>query len=193
MSYCTLDNVKTYLGISENTDDVLLTSCIERAQAVIDAYTTRTFEATEDATKYLDAAADVDGRMLLVGAAGDLASITSITNGDGTLLASTDYVTQPRSVTPYYAIRLLSSSGHSWTYTTDPEDAIAVTGKWAYSVTAPPDVEQACLRLAVVFYRQKDTTAEIERPLLAGDGTIVMPQNMPADVKALLRPYRKYL
>jgi hypothetical protein len=193
MSYCTVDDVKTYLGISEYDDDVLLASCIERAQAVIDRHTSRTFEATVDATKYLDALEDVDGRTLYVRAVGDLCAITSVTNGDGSVLASTDYVTQPRSLTPYYAIRLLASSGHTWTYVTDPENAIKVVGKWAYSASAPADIEQACLRLAVVFYRQKDTTAEIDRPLLAGDGTIVMPQTMPSDVRSLLKPYRRIL
>jgi hypothetical protein len=193
MSYCTVDDVKTYLDIDETDDDVLLASCIERAQAVIDRHTSRTFEATVDATKYLDAAEDVDGRTLHVGAAGDLCAITSVTNGDGSVLASTDYVTQPRNQTPYYAIRLLASSGHTWTYVTDPENAIKVVGKWAYSASAPPDIEQACLRLAVVFYRQKDTTAEIDRPLLAGDGTIVMPQTIPPDVRSLLKPYPRTL
>jgi len=193
MSYCTVGDIKTYLDISEYGDDVLLASCIERAQAVIDRHTSRTFEASADATKYLDALEDVDGRTLYVRSVGDLCAITSVTNGDGTVLAATDYVTQPRSLTPYYAIRLLASSGHTWTYVTDPENAITVVGKWAYSTSAPADIEQACVRLAVVFYRQKDTTAEIDRPLLAGDGTIVMPQTMPSDVRSLLKPYRRIL
>ena len=193
MSYCTVDDVKTYLGISETDDDVLLALCIERAQAAIDAYTSRTFEATADATKKLDAIADVDGRTLYVRAAGDLCAIKSVTNGDGSVLASTDYVTQPRSYTPYYAIRLLASSGHTWTYVTDSENAITIAGRWAYRISAPADIEQACMRLAVVYYRQKDTTAEIDRPLLAGDGTVVMPQTTPSDVRALLKPYRRML
>ena len=193
MAYCTLDDIKTYLGVTTDDDNVLLFSCISRAQQTIDTHCRRVFEATADSTKYLDAVEDVDGDTLYLTSAGELCAITLITNGDSTVLAETDYVTQPRNATPYYAIRLLASSGHTWTYNDDHENAITIVGKWAYSVSAPADVEQACLRLATVYYRQKDTTADIERPLLAGDGTIVMPQTMPADVKALLSPYRKQI
>jgi hypothetical protein len=191
MAYCTLDELKTYLGITTDDDDVLLSSCRRRAQQTIDTYCRRTFEATADSTKYLDAVEDVVGSTLYLTGAGELCAITSITNGDATVLASTDYVTEPRNSTPYYAIRLLVSSGQTWTYTTDPEDAIAIVGRWAYSTSAPADITQACLRLSAWYYRQKDTTADADRPLLAGDGTIVMPSSMPRDVIAALSPYRK--
>jgi len=189
MAYSTLGDLKTYLGIDESTDDVVLSQCIERAQQAIDTRCRRTFEATEDSTKYLDAADDVTGDTLYVSGVGELCAITSITNGDGTVLANTDYVTQPRSQAPYYAIKLLASSGIAWTYTTYQENAITIVGRWAYSASAPADIEQACIRLASWFYRQKDNTSDTDRPLLAGDGTIVMPQSMPNDVAAILKPY----
>ncbi len=191
--YCTLNDVKTYLSITAADDDALISVLINSAQAAIDAHCSRTFEATEDETKYLDAAADVDGRTLLLSHVGDIAAITSVTNGDGSTIASSHYVTEPRNSTPYYAIRLLASYGDSWTYTSDPENAITIVGKWAYSATAPDDIAQACKRLSVWLYRQKDTTADEDRPLIAGDGTIVMPAAMPRDVVSALRPYRKHL
>ena len=192
--YCDIDDIKTYLGITEDTDDVLLAQMIAAAQAAIDTYCRRTFEATEDETRYFDAVADVDGADLLMASAGDLASITSVTNGDSALLAGTDYVTQPRrqGAEPIWAIRLLSSSGVTWTYTTDHEGAIAIVGRWAYSTTVKDDIAQACKILATWLYRQKDTTSDTDRPLLAGDGTIVMPNRLPSVVNSLLKPYRKY-
>lgn len=191
MAYCTLSDLKTYIGVDVPDDDTILGQIIARAQKAIDTHCRRTFEASTDSTKYWDAVEDVDGKTLYID--DDLCAITTITNGDGTVLAATDYVTEPRSSTPYYGIRLLASSGYTWTYDDDPENAITIAGKWAYSTTAPADIAHACIRLATWFYRQKDTTADAERPLLAGDGTIVMPSTVPNDVKALLAPYRKLI
>jgi len=191
MSYCTLDDLKTYLGItSRDTDDALLYSIITRAQQYIDTHCKRKFEASADTTKYLDAVEDVDGYVLYLGAAGDLCAITSVTNGDDTVLAATDYVTQPRSYTPYHALRLLASSGYTWTYDDDHENAITIVGKWAYSTSAPNDIVQACVRLAAWFYHQKDNSADLDRPVIAGNSTI-LPARMPTDVMELLAPYRR--
>ena len=196
MAYCTLDDLKTELTLQEiDTDDVILGSKIVSAQPAIDTHCRRTFESFTDETRYLDSVEDVDGATLYITAAGELAAITSVTNGDDTVLAGTDYVTEPRTGTPVYGLRLLASSGVSWVRKDngDHENAIAIVGKWAYSVTAPDDITQACLRLATWFYRQKDTTADADRPLLAGDGAMVMPSAMPNDVFRLLKPYVREL
>ncbi|MCB0818379.1 MAG: hypothetical protein KDB77_12785, partial [Flavobacteriales bacterium] len=41
------------------------------------------------------------------------------------------------------AVRLLSSSGKSWTYTTDPEDAITVVGRQGWSVEPSYECQHA--------------------------------------------------
>ena len=188
--YTTLAEAKLYLGIPTATtaDDVLITSLITSAQAAIDTHCRRTFEAAADAERTFDAIKDVSGTMLYVD---DLCAITSITNGDSVVVAADEYVTEPRRTTPYYAIRLLASSGVTWTYDTDPEDAITIDGRWAYSITAPADIKQACLRLTAWLYRQKDTNADADRPLLTGDGVAIMPSAIPSDVMTILRPYRR--
>jgi len=190
MAYITLAEIKAYLTIPTATtsDDVMLASFITSAQAMIDAHCHRTFEAAADTEKTYDAVADVYGDLLEID---DLCSITSITNGDGTTITSGQYVTEPRRTTPYTAIRLLSSASITWTYTDDPEDAITIDGKQAYSTSAGNDIKQACLRLSAWLYRQKDTNADIDRPLLSGDGVVIMPSTMPSDVIAILRPYRR--
>jgi len=188
VQYCTLAEVKNHLDISSDTDDYLLWVAVCQAQAFIDAQTGRTFEAASDTAKTFDAVRDVDGRLLYVD---DLASITSVTNGDGTTVTSGQYTTEPRRVTPYYAIRLLSSSGVSWTYTTDPEGAISITGKWAYSVSVPADIVQACKRLAAWLYRQRENrTGDEDRAIIAGSATI-LPSQVPSDVMQILRSKKR--
>ena len=191
MAYCLAADVKTYLGISGAGDDTLITALISRAQKAIDTYTQRTFEASADTERTFDTSRDVDGPTLYLDE--DLCAITTITNGDGTEVTATEYTTEPRNRTPYYAIRLLSSANVFWmqsTTTYDPEDAITVEGRWAFSTTAPADVVHACIRLAAYYYRQKDaqvfdTTATPEL------GIITVPQGIPRDVELLLTPYRK--
>jgi len=190
MAYITVADLKNYLGVSGAGDDVLLESLIDRSKAIIDAYTYRTFEATSDTSRSFDSVRDTVGAMLYLDA--DLASITSITNGDGTTVTSAQYATEPRNTTPYYAIRLRASSGVAWESDSsdDPEDAVTVTGKWAFSTTAPADIVQACTRLAGYLYRQKDNAADLDRPIIAGNATI-LPSRLPSDVMDVLSSYRK--
>lgn len=193
MAYASVTQLKTLIDIdaSETSDDALLGDLIDRAQAMIEAYTSRIFEATEDTTLTFDARLDVEedgaGRTLYLGYS-DLCQITSIENGDGS--AVVDYVALPNRATPYYAIKL-KESADSWTYVSDPEDAISITGRWAYSVSPPADIVQACLRLAAWMYRQRDTGADADATSITAQGVVVQPSAMPRDVMQMLRPYRK--
>jgi hypothetical protein len=51
----------------------------------------------------------------------------------------------------------------------------------------PPDIRHACLRLTAWLYRQKDTQqGDADRPILAGDGSVIMPTTLPQDVQSIL-------
>jgi len=192
VAYCTVDSVKQYLGIDSSSDDNLIDTIVTRSQAVIDKYCTRTFAASADTTRYFDAVEDISGPYLWFG--DDLASITTVTNGDSTTISSSDYVTEPRNKTPYSGIKLKAATGIIWTYTTSPENAISITGKWAYSATAPSDIEHACLVLAAWLYRYKDTINEgSDRPIVTADGVTILPSQLPRQVMQILRPYRRLM
>ena len=185
--YATLAELKAYLGISVTTDDALLSNILTRITAAIDAYCGRTFSATATETEYFDAIEDVDGRALYFD--DDCASITGVVNGDGVTISSSYYVTMPTDDTPYYGIKLKASAPYAWTYTTDPENAIAVTGYWAYSLTPPADITQACVRWSAYAYRQKDAqsmTTAVEQGFMTVGG-------IPDDILRLLAPYRSVI
>lgn len=187
MAYTTAALVKTYLGETGSGDDTLLGTLVSAAQSWIDQYADRTFEAAADSTRYFDCLSPtVSGSRLWLDH--DLASIKTITNGDGVVVASGEYVTEPRNSTPYFAIDLLPSKGKSWTYSTDPQKAIAIEGKWAFSATAPAVIQQACTRLAAYLYRQKDAQV-FDVTAMPEAGVITVPQGMPRDVKLILAPY----
>jgi hypothetical protein len=210
MAYATLAQFTQYGGFStassdswsSDVDEALVNALLDRASAMIDTYCGRYFASDSDktdvgssdsyATIKFDALEDVDGLYLYLNR--DLCEISSITNGDSdsSTFDTSDYVTEPRNVTPYNAIKLLSSTGKYWEYTTDPEDAISIAGIWAYSKTAPDDIIHATIRLTSWMYKQRvNTDADLDRPLLTGEGVTIMPSQLPADVKTLLEPYKR--
>jgi len=195
MTYLALADIKTYLMaggvIAHDTDDALLTACSTRAQAFIEspAGANGLFEVLADTTRSFDAVGDIRGRRLKLDY--PCLAVTTLTNGDGAVIAASEYVTEPVNYTPFYAVRLKSASTTAWTYTTSPENAISLAGKWGLSLTPNDAIKQAALRLAVWLYRQKDSSADVDRPLLTSDGAVILPMAIPNDVMALLRPYRE--
>ncbi len=188
MSYIDLPTLKAGINITVDSDDSILLKCIAAAQKAIETKCQRVFEANADTTRYFDYINDVDERVLRFDK--DLCAITTILNGDGTTVAPTAYVTNPRNSTPWCEISLKMNSDIAWTYDDTPEDAIAVTGKWAFSETAPEDIQLACERLATWFYRQRDTSNDgSDRPILTNSGAVIMPSKLPSDVIDLITPY----
>lgn len=186
MLYTDLDTLKAYLGIGVATDDALLERMIAGASAAVDSLCNRRFAADADETRRFDALRDVDGPSLFLDA--DLCAITSVVNGDGQAPATESWLALPRTGPPWHELRLRRGAPALWTFAAAPENAIAVTGRWAYSVAPPADVVLATLRLAAFFYRQKDspdwrwTSAETPQWRTA---------ELPPDVLALLAPYRR--
>jgi hypothetical protein len=201
MAYVTIDDFKAYAGHDDyDTDDTLVPALIARAQGVIDNYCGRTFEGSTSVgttgsdgwvERNFDYSLDVDGYELLFDR--DICEIGVVSNGDSdsTAISSDNYVTNPRNDTPYYSIKIKSSTTDSWTYADDPEDAITVSGVWAWSLTAPDPIKQATLRLTNWFYKQRVAELDADRPAVTPHGFTVMPAKIPADVVSIIEPYRK--
>lgn len=190
MAYVTTTAFKAYRKITGTKDDGLIADLITRSQRQIETYTHRTFAATTTACRYYDAVRDVsdDRRTLYLDE--DLCEIESVVNGDGTTVATTHYTTNPRNETPYHSLRMTWLSDSDWTWSDAPEDAIKVTGKWAYSTAAPADIQHATIRLATYLYSQKDASV-FDVTLIPGEGVMQVPQGLPRDVRIILDPYRK--
>jgi hypothetical protein len=186
MAYATSVQVKDYLGIASTVvDDNLLGDLITRAEGLIDAYTDRKFEAATE-TRYFTTDSTDGQDLMLYGE--DLLTVTKLTNGNAAEVASGNYRLFPRNDSPKWLIRLDESQ--SWSFS-DGDSEISVAGTWGYSATAPADIEHACVRLTAFLYRQKDNSADLDRPLITGDGVTIMPTNLPADVTRLLDRYKR--
>ncbi len=186
--YTTLARVRQTLAleVDETDDDTFLTNLLPIASRVIDSFCARQIVAETDTNKY-DAVEDIEGMDLFLDE--DLVSATTITNGDGTVLTSSDFVLLPSNQTPKYVIRLKSSSNEVWTYQDDPEEAIEVVGSWGYAAGTPDDIQQACIRLCVWMYKQRDVPF-LEVGLSEGGFSPVI-VSMPNDIKIMLHPFKK--
>lgn len=188
MAYTTLEAVRRELGVQTGDDDALLSAYITQAQGRIDSILGFTCEAAADSTRYFDAVEDVLGRQLFLDH--PLCAITSITNG-GTALASSDYVAEPVNGPPWSIITLYRSGGKVWTYTTDPEKAIVIVGKWGWSATAPVDIQRATTRLAAYWYRLKDAQV-FDVTMSPETGQLTIPKGLPVDVNDILKTYLRH-
>lgn len=196
MSYLTLAEAKLWISSSQPTDDALLTGLITAVQDLIEGPKgiNRSYEAAADTTHSFDAVRDVEGRALYLDA--DLCQITSITNGDGQLITSSQYVTETaggdRNKTPWRVIRLRATATVQWlaSATTGPENAIAIAGRWAYSIAPPARIKQLATEIVAYEYRRRASSGDADRPLLTGDGVTIMPADLPRLLMAQLMAER---
>jgi uncharacterized phiE125 gp8 family phage protein len=182
-AYITVAELAEYLGIAESDDDGLLAELIKGASAMIEKETGRVFVASADTTRYFDLDA-ITGKRIFFDA--DLCAVTTVTNGDSTVVSASQYVPNPRNVTPWYAFELKPAATVGWDGLTGE---IAILGRWAYSTTPDDTIKQATKRLAGWYYRQRDNASEADRAIVAGNATI-LPSKVPADVAAMLKPYK---
>lgn len=204
MAYATLEELKSELDLTyENTDDNLLQRKLDEAQGIIEQVCHRRFEAGEDETRLIDWSEEtVDGRTLYLPE--DLCQITEVVNGDGETVPFTAFVTEPRLRTvgggvialpdspkswPWYALTLKASSTLAWTYDTDPEEAISVTGRWAFSVTAPAIIKGVTLALTDWLYHRKDNPQNWEESDVSPEGVLLLMSDLPADIQRRLMPF----
>lgn len=127
----------------------------------------------------------------------DRAAITLISRSSN-IVTATVYAPQI-SVGMQVAVVGIADANFNGTFTVTGNNGTQVT--WAQTagddtdttgvlLFAPVDIVTACRRLAAWMYRQKDTQqGDLDRPVLMGDGTVIMPTTLPIDVEELIRPY----
>lgn len=196
---CSLDNVKQQLNIGQhgtlNTfDDDLLTRYVYEASSAVEAHCGRRFADVTNGigtlTRKFDyASPPLFGRVLFVD--DDLLSVTTLTNGDGNAIASTNYRLLPPNDSPKYGIELYDDSTVSWVAGDHRQEAIQVQGSWGYAtstLTMPQDVRTAASKLAAWFYQTRDNDGT---RIAFADGSMSIPPDAPPMVFKLLQRYVK--
>ena len=167
-------------------DDALIEQIITATSRYIDAATRRRFYASTE-THYFDVPCSRD-----LWLSDDLLSVTTLTNGDGTVIPANSYRLRPYSLPPYYVLTLKPGASASWESDADgnTEGVIALAGSWGYSATAPEDIALACLMISRNVYRSRfgDTAGSAT---VTGAGVVITPKDVPGLAADILKTYAR--
>lgn len=186
--YCTLAEYKSYSKITstDTEDDSVIEDVIEGVSRAIDVFTARTFYARTE-TRYYDVPVSPD--LILDD---DLLTLTTLTNGDGTVITSQYYKLYPLNFSRKYRIRLTNTYG--WTITTSTgayEGAISVLGSWGYASTTPDDIKQICLYESQAEYHRRFGENMATVATITASGVMITPQGFSTSTIQKLTPYRR--
>jgi len=186
--YCTLQDTKDVLRLTDSVDDSLLELCIESASRQIDGHCERNFYSAS-ATRYFAARDSYEVEI------DDLTAITTLeTAPDGTTFDTTwnssDYQLEPLNgvtgglPTPYTMIRAIDDLVFP---TIGSEALVRVTGTWGYT-PVPTAIKQATILLAMRQFKRYDSPLGVAG---FGDLGAIRVGKLDPDVDALVMPYKK--
>lgn len=192
MSYASLTDFKNYAAItsSDSADDDVIQVCLDAAGAFIDKYTYRHFEPVTQ-TRRFDTP---DDEMLYLD--DDLLSVTTITNGDGTEVTSSQYSLQPANIAQKWGVKLKGSSGVTWEDDSadDPEQAIQIKGVWGYDYSIPADIANVCLSIALKIYRRRTNSPDnTGAATVTGAGVVITPSDVSKADLMMLNNYKRMI
>jgi hypothetical protein len=168
-------------------DDSIGEMIIESVSRDIDLITGRQFFVSTG-TYYYDQTGD---RQIFFDR--DVLSVISVTNGDGTQVASTEYNLYPLNESPKYAIRLKFYSPEFWLEDDDgnSEGAITIVAVVGYSGSVPTDIEDACLIMAKSEYNRRLGNNDSGNTIVTPNGTFIANDALPKDAQRKLQRYMK--
>ena len=192
--YCSLQDVKAALRLTDSVDDSLLELSIEAASREIDGYCNRVFYPTTGTRVYQN----VDSFMVNTD---DIISVTTLkTSDDGVIYDTTwttaDYQLEPLNgvagglVQPYTRIRAIGDylfPVWSITGTYGNKASVQIQGVFGWAAV-PTAVKQATILLAMRQFKRYDSPLGV-----AGFGDIgaIRVGRTDPDVQALLAPFMK--
>ena len=187
-SYASLQDYKDYQRITtaDVVDDAYIETALEAASRWIDRESgTRFYLATE--TRHYDTPKN---NLIMLDA--HFTAITSVTNGDGTSIAASNYVTLPANSLPLWGVELKSASGIQWLESSgSPQQAISITGSVGYSALPPKDIVIACLEIAKALYSRRFGENMSVKTIITPAGVVQVPEGVPDMAGMTIMNYRR--
>jgi hypothetical protein len=187
MNYATIGELKTRIGITDTTDDTVLSAVLEACSRSIDGYCNRSFGKTVPGTvRYFT---PVDADEVLIDDCVSLTEVATDADGDRTYedtWAATDYDLLPENAgtnTPYLTIATTPDGDYGFPRV---RKGLKLTGTWGWP-EVPPPVREACLIQAYRIFKRKDAPFGISGSPEMGMMRI---GRLDPDVLWLLDPYR---
>ena len=188
--YCTLQDVKNALRISDNVDDTLLELAVETASRQIDDHCERVFYQTSGATRYFVP------RDSYVCEVDDLVSITSVKTSsaaNGTYdvtWATTDYQTEPNNGIAggiSFPVTLLRSVDRYVFPISGGETTVQIIGTYGWS-SIPTAIKYATILLSSRLFKRMDSPLGVAG---IGDIGVIRVSRIDPDIDALIAPFKK--
>lgn len=198
-SYCTKDEAKNWLQITDTNDDALLDIIIPAVSRWIEgetgqrfyldaALTTRTFEATNRYQLPVDDIGDTTGLLVKTDASGDGTFEVTWSATDWEPLPP-NAATQGPEPEPWTMLRAVGTQTFPLAYTglLARRDRVQVTAKWGWPAV-PSGIKQACLMMTARVFKRRYSPEGVAG---FGDMGVVRVTREDVDVVTMLRHYRK--
>jgi len=185
--YVTVDELKSFLNVTSSDRDEQYASLVREASRVLDRVTHRRFYLpTDDETKVYDIP---DGSVLLFN--DYLWSVTTVTNGDGTIITNSQYWLWPANSYPKMSIELKPSQGIVWLPNSsgDYKQVIQIAGQWGFMAEPDHTVKLAVKQLvSSLIVRQGNQGIRTKRigEYLVTFQKMQRTDDLPADVQMVL-------
>lgn len=189
--YCTLNQVKAAVRITDLVDDTLLEMAVESASRLIDAECDRVFYNAGTAVRYF---VPTDRLTCNIDDAITITEVASDDDGTGTystVWAASDYQLEPvngragGAPWPWTRIRGI---GDPQFYRFGEEATVKVTATWGFGTAVPTMVTQACVIQAARIFKRLDSPLGVAG---FGDLGAIRVSRTDPDVAALLAPFKK--
>lgn len=174
----TLANVKSWLNVSTTTDDTLLQRLLSAASGYIQAWCNRVFAEAS----YTDTFNGKDKTKQMLGNYPVL-SVTSVTV-DANVIPPSTAVTVPGFVNDIYSVMLRDY----WFCRGIQNVVISYTAGYA---TIPLEVEQACIELVALRYRERQHIGEVSKTAGGAETVSYSQKDMSDGIKTILGNYKK--
>lgn len=189
--YCTLQQYKDYQNITtiNAVDDGFIELAIEAASRWMDTESNTNFYGVTETDLYdvpLDNRATILPNKYFI-------SVSTLTNGDSTVLTTSEYFLLPANETPKTGIGIKKTSSNGWKPTSVGEtiQAISIAGVWGYSLIAPSDVLLATLEIARALYGRRSGQNMITKTIITPAGVVQIPEGVPAWAADTILKYRR--
>ena len=191
--YATLVEFKILGDIdsTDSDDDTAIDRIIEGTSRYIDSKTQRTFYARTE-TRNFDVPRNRSRSLFLDD---DLLTITTLTNGDGNTIASSEYHLLPKNLTPFNEVRLTKTTTVFWATDSggDDEWVIALAGGWGWVAATPDDIREACFMISQSLYKRRMGENVSGIATVTAAGVVITPQDVPSVAADILARYMKRL
>ena len=189
--YCTLNEVKAALRLSDAVDDTLIENSIEGASRRIDGYCGRFFYKTSATAVPLFAnnayrlqTSDISsttGLIVKLDDDGNGTFETTLTLNSDYIVEPTDYIVQQR---PIRTITMVGGYTFPMFYIPS-ECGVQITAQWGWNAV-PDDVREACVLLSIRQFARYNAALGV----MAFADMAISVRAVDPDVRDLLQPYK---